>query len=61
MNMADVNEHSDPELLEFKRKMLSGALSAECPFPGMDDPWTEEAKERLKVALAKVFGWDEAK
>lgn len=27
------------------------------PFPGMDDPWPEEQKQRLREVCAEVFGW----
>lgn len=30
------------------------------PFPGMDEPWPEEEKQRLDRVLGEVFGWPQA-
>jgi len=38
-----------------------GSVGSVCaPFPGMNEPWTEEKKAELKTVLADVFGWQVA-
>ena len=49
------------DLAELKRKLESGEISAESPFEGMDEPWSETDKTNLKLALSEIFSWEQPK
>lgn len=52
-----LSDEDRADLAVLRMRLFRGEVSAEAPFEGMDKPWTEEDKERLKTALADIFGW----
>ena len=46
---------ADPALRDILARIEAGELVADAPFPGMHEPWTDEAKERLRKALQQRF------
>lgn len=45
-------------LSDIKKKLETGDLEVWSCDPSAIKPWSEEAKARLNVALADIFGWE---
>mgnify|MGYP003413794130 CR=1 FL=1 len=47
----------NPIELEQKEKIESFDFSLDAPCDSMYNKWTDEAKERVKIALSEIFEW----
>ena len=47
---------NDPALREVIEQIERGELQVNAPFPGMHEPWTQEAKDKVKQILSKRYG-----
>jgi len=47
------NDLSNPELHSLATKVMSGKVKLSAPFPGMNQPWTNEKKAELNTVLNK--------
>lgn len=46
------NDSSDPNFQRMAQRVLSGNIELNAPFPGMDQPWTNEKKAELRNVLS---------
>lgn len=44
-------------ILDVIKKMESGEILLDSPFPGMMEPWTDEQIQELNETLKKIFGF----
>jgi hypothetical protein len=47
------NDPSNPVAQQIANRVLSGQAKLNAPFPGMDQPWTNEKKAELAKALQR--------
>lgn len=47
------NDPTNPAAQAFAKAVMSGAAPLNAPFPGMDEPWSEEKYAELDAALAE--------
>lgn len=62
--MTDLNAQDFPtheqrlEIMETLKKLESGELTLNSPFPGMEIPWTKQEEDALDKALSEAFGYN---
>ena len=44
-------------ILDVIKKMESGEILLDSPFPGMMEPWSDEQIQELNETLKKIFGF----